>query len=66
MKKKCDELKSENKELKEELSLRKEKSHPSSKRSIELISSGRKYVDKRGLCFIYESTTPSNSKTTFF
>ena len=65
MKKKCDELKSENQVLKEELSLRKEESHPNSKRLDELINLGRKFVDKRGLGFIDESTTHSSGKTTF-
>ena len=51
--------------LKEKLSLRKEESHPSSKRLNELINSGRKYVEKRCLGFIDESTTPSSGKTTF-
>ena len=38
MKKMCDELKSENQVFKNELSLRKEKSHPSSKRLSDLIN----------------------------
>ncbi|RVW73857.1 hypothetical protein CK203_056629 [Vitis vinifera] len=45
----CDELKSENQVFKNELSLRKEKSHPSSKRLSDLINLGRKPFDKRGL-----------------
>ena len=65
MKKKSDELKSENQVLKEELGLRKEESNPSSKSLNELINSGRKIVDKKGLSFIDESTTPTSGKTTF-
>ncbi|KAL6337516.1 hypothetical protein AAG906_037109 [Vitis piasezkii] len=49
MKKKCEELKSENQVFKNELSLRKEESHPNSKRLDELINLGWKYFDKRGL-----------------
>ena len=51
--------------LKEELGLRKEESNPSSKSLNELINSGRKIVDKKGLSFIDESTTPTSGKTTF-
>ena len=65
MKKMCDELKSENQVFKNELSLRKEESHPSSKRLSNLINSGRKSFDKRGLAFVEEITTPSNGKTIF-
>ena len=46
MKKKCEELKSENQVFKNELSLRKEESHPNSKRLGELINSGWKSFDK--------------------
>ena len=47
MKKNYEELKSKNQIFKNELSLRKEKSHPSSKRLSDFISSGRKSFDKR-------------------
>ena len=66
MKKMCDELKSENQVFKNELTLRKEESHPSSKRLSDLINSGRKSFDKRGLGFVDETTTPSSGKTIFF
>ena len=56
MMKKCDELKSENQVWKEELSFRKEESHPRSKRLNELMNSRRKSIDKRGLHFLDEST----------
>ena len=46
VKKMCDELKSENQVFKNELSLRKEKSHPSSKRLSDLINPRRKPFDK--------------------
>ncbi|RVW69235.1 Retrovirus-related Pol polyprotein from transposon TNT 1-94 [Vitis vinifera] len=65
MKKMCDELKSENQVFKNELSLRKEESHPSSKRLSDLINLGRKSFDKRGLGFVDEVTTPSSGKTIF-
>ena len=65
MKKKCDELKSENHVLKKELSHRKKESHPNSKRLNELINLGRKAVDERGLGFIYESTTLNGGNNTF-
>ncbi|RVW15001.1 Copia protein [Vitis vinifera] len=65
MKKMCDELKSENQVFKNELSLRKEESHPSSKRLSDLINLGRKSFDKRGLGFVDEATTPSSGKTIF-
>ncbi|RVW36117.1 hypothetical protein CK203_079708 [Vitis vinifera] len=58
--KKCDVLKSENQMFKDELSLRKEESHPSFKRLNELINLGRKYFDKRGLGFVDGNATPSN------
>ena len=51
--------------VKEELSLRKEESHPSTKRLNDLINSRHKSIDKRGLGFIDECTTPSSGKTTF-
>ena len=63
--KKCDVLKSENQMFKDELSLRKEESHPSFKRLNELINSGRKYFDKRGLGFVDGNATPSNGKIVF-
>ena len=44
---------------------KKKKSHPSIKRLDDLINSWRNSLDKRGLGFIDESTTPSSSKTTF-
>ncbi|RVW32374.1 Retrovirus-related Pol polyprotein from transposon TNT 1-94 [Vitis vinifera] len=65
MKKMCDELKSENQVFKNELSLRKEESHPNSKRLSDLINLGRKSFDKRGLGFVDEATTPSSGKTIF-
>ena len=61
----CDELKSENQVLKNELSLRKEESYSISKRLSDLINSRRKSFDKRGLGFIDEITTPSSGKTIF-
>ncbi|RVX08053.1 hypothetical protein CK203_014682 [Vitis vinifera] len=66
MKKMCDELKSENQVFKNELSLRKEESHPSSKRLSDLINLGRKSFDKRGLGFVDEATTPSSGNRSFF
>ena len=51
--------------LKVELSLRKEESNPISKRLNEVINSGRKYINKRGLGFIDESTTPSSGKLNY-
>ncbi|RVW16733.1 hypothetical protein CK203_076431 [Vitis vinifera] len=66
MKKMCDELKSENQVFKNELSLRKEKSHPSSKRLSDLINLGRKSFDKRGLGFVDEATTLSSGNRSFF
>ncbi|KAL6348262.1 hypothetical protein AAG906_005556 [Vitis piasezkii] len=66
MKKMCDELKSENQVFKNELSLRKEESHPSSKRLSDLINLERKSFDKRGLGFVDEATTPSSGKTIFW
>ena len=65
MKKMCDELKNENQVFKNELSLSKEESHPSSKRLSDLINSGRKSFDKKGLGFVDETTTPSSGKTIF-
>ncbi|KAJ9685236.1 hypothetical protein PVL29_017313 [Vitis rotundifolia] len=65
VKEKCDMLKSENQMFKDELSLRKEELHPSSKRLNELINSGRKSFDKRGLGFLGENGTPSSSKRVF-
>ena len=65
MKKKCEELKSENQVFKNELSLRKEESHPNSKRLDELINLGWKYFDKRGLGFVDETITLSSGKTIF-
>ena len=65
MKKMCDELKSENQVFKKELSLRKEESHSSFKRLSDLINSGRKSFDKKGLGFVDETTTPSNGITIF-
>ena len=64
MKKMCDELKSENQVFKNELSLRKEESHPNSKKLSDLINLGRKSFDKRGLGFVDETTTTSG-KTIF-
>ena len=58
-------MKSEIQGIKEELSIRKEDSHPSTKRLNDLINSGHNSLDKRGLGFIDESTTPSSDKTTF-
>ena len=51
--------------FKDELSLRKEELHPNSKRLNELINSGRKSFDKRGLGFLGGNATPSSSKTVF-
>ena len=65
VKKKCDVLKSENQMFKDELSLRKEELHPSSKRLNELINLGSKSFDKRGLGFLGGNATPSSSKTIF-
>ena len=65
VKEKCDMLKSEIQMFKDELSLRKEELHPSSKRLNELINSGRKSFDKRGLGFLGENATTSSSKTVF-
>ncbi|RVX14566.1 Retrovirus-related Pol polyprotein from transposon RE2 [Vitis vinifera] len=65
MKKMCDELKSENQVFKNELSLKKEESHPNPKRLSDLINSGRKSFDKKGLGFVDETTTPSSGKTIF-
>ena len=65
IKKICDELKSENQVFKNELSLRKENSHPTSKRLSDFINSGRKSFDKRCLGFVNETTTPSSGKTIF-
>ena len=62
VKKMCDQLKSENQVFKNELSLRKEKSHPSSKRLSDLINPGWKPFDKRGLGFVNETTTSSSVK----
>nr|CAN69489.1 hypothetical protein VITISV_009193 [Vitis vinifera] len=66
MKKKCEELKSENQVFKNELSLRKEESHPNSKRLDELINLGWKYFDKRGLGFVDETITLSSGNKSFF
>ena len=49
-----------------ELSIRKEESHHSSKKLSNLINSGRNSFDKRGLGFVDETTTPSNGITIFF
>ena len=49
--------------FKNELSLRKEKSHLTSKRLDELINSGRKSYDKRGFGFVDDNSTPSSGKT---
>ena len=65
MKKMCDELKSENQVFKNELSLKKEESHPNPKRLSDLINSGRKSFDKKGLGFVDETTTPSSGKKNF-
>ena len=62
--------------FKNELSFRKEKSYPNSKRLSELINpnskrlselinSRHKSFDKRDLGFVDESTIPNNDKTTF-
>ena len=51
--------------FKDELSLKKEESHPSSKRLNELINLRRKFFDKRGLGFVDANTTPSSGKTIF-
>ena len=64
VKKKCDVLKSENQMFKDELSLRKEELHPSS-RLNELINSGHEPFDKRGLGFLRGNATSSSSKTVF-
>ena len=45
------------------VSLRKEESHPNSKRLSDLINLGRKSFAKRGLGFVDEATTPSSGKT---
>ncbi|KAL6329091.1 hypothetical protein AAG906_007438 [Vitis piasezkii] len=65
VKEKCDVLKSEIQMFKDELSLRKEESHPSSKRLNELNNLGRKSFNKRGLGFLGENVIPSSSKTVF-
>ena len=65
VKKKCDVLNSENQMFKDELSLWKGELYPSSKRLNELINSGRKSFDKRGLGFLGGNATPSTSKTIF-
>lgn len=65
MMKTYDELKSENQVFKNVLSLRKEESHPSSKRLDELINSGRKSFDKQGLGFVAKTITPSSGTTIF-
>ena len=52
--------------FKDELSLKKEESHPSSKRLNELINLRRKFFDKQGLGFVDANTTPSSGKTIFF
>ena len=65
MKKKSNVLKSENQMFKDELSLRKEESHPSFKRLNELINSGHKSFDKRILGFVEGNATPSSGKTVF-
>ena len=51
--------------FKNELSLRKEESHPSSKRLSDLINSMRKSFDKRGLGFVDKATTQSSDKKNF-
>ena len=51
--------------FKDELSLTKEESYPSSKRLNELINSRHKYFDKRGLEFVNGNATPSSGKTFF-
>ena len=51
--------------FKNELSLRKEESHPSSKRLSDLINSMRKLFDKRGLGFVDKATTQSSDKKNF-
>ena len=65
MKKMCDKLKSENQVFKNELTLRKEESHPTSKKLSNLINLVRKSFDERGLGFVDETTTPSSGKTIF-
>ena len=52
----------ENQMFKNELSLRKEESHPSSKRLSNLINPRRKPFDRRGLGFVNETTAPSSVK----
>ena len=51
--------------FKDELSLRKEEQYPSFKRLNELINSGRKSFDRRGLGFVDENVTLSNDKIVF-
>ena len=51
--------------FKNELSLRKKESHPSSKRLSDLINSMRKSFDKRGLGFVDKATTQSSDKKNF-
>ena len=65
VKRKCV-LKSKNQIFKDELSLRKEDSHPNSKRLNDFINSGRKSSNKMGLWFVDKNTTPSSVKTIFF
>ena len=55
----------ENQMFKNELSLRKEESHPNSKRLSDLINLGRKSFDKRGLGFVDETIAPSSGETIF-
>ena len=52
-----------NQMFKDGLSLKKEESHPSSKRLNELINLGCKFFDKQGLGFVDANTTPSSGKT---
>lgn len=59
IKKKSEELRNENLVIKQELSCRKEKAHPSSQKLNELNNSGHKFTTKRGIGFIDETTTPS-------
>ena len=64
VKKKCDVLKSENQMFKDELSLRKKELYPSSKRLNELINSGCKSFDKRGLGFYPSNPLLKNTHKT--
>ena len=65
IKKKCDKLKSENQMFKNESILRKEELHSCSKRLNDLIHSGLKSFDERGLGFINRNATPSIDKQVF-